>query len=93
MSALPPKADILRGGLDVRLVPKADIDRLNLPQRREDLTNENLPRSLPIICSVVYVFRAISFSFQDVDLAGFAQSTWTRFREADRCREARYQGI
>ncbi len=25
MSALPPKADILRGGLDVRLVPKADI--------------------------------------------------------------------
>ena len=25
MSALPPKADIFRGGLDVRLVPKADI--------------------------------------------------------------------
>ncbi len=72
---------------------KADIDRLNLPQRREDLTNENLPRSLPIICSVVYVFRAISFSFQDVDLAGFAQSTWYRFRGADHCREGRYHGI
>ena len=25
MSALPPKADILRGSLDVRFVPKADI--------------------------------------------------------------------
>ena len=25
MSALPPKADILRGGLDVRFVPIADI--------------------------------------------------------------------
>ena len=25
MSALPPKADILRGGSDVRFVPKADI--------------------------------------------------------------------
>ena len=93
MSALPPGADIFRGGSDVRFVPKADIDRLNLPQRREDLTNENLPRSLPIICSVVYVFRAISFSFQDVDLAGFAQSTWHRFRGADRCREGRYHGI
>ena len=25
MSALPPRADIFRGGLDVRLVPKADM--------------------------------------------------------------------
>jgi len=25
MSALPPKADIFRGGVDVRFVPKADI--------------------------------------------------------------------
>ena len=93
MSALPSKADIWADLRNVRYVPKADIDRLNLPQRREDLTNENLPRSLPIICSFVYVFRAISFSFQDVDLAGFAQSTWYRFRGADRCREGRYHGI
>ena len=27
MSALPPKADILGGGLNVRFVPKADIGR------------------------------------------------------------------
>jgi hypothetical protein len=26
MSALPPKADIVHGGGDVRFVPKADID-------------------------------------------------------------------
>jgi hypothetical protein len=28
MSALPPKADILRGRSDVRFVPKADIGAL-----------------------------------------------------------------
>ncbi len=33
MSALPPEADILRGGLDVRLVPKADITQhASVPQ-------------------------------------------------------------
>ena len=31
MSALPPKADIFRGGLDVRFVPKADIGTSRAP--------------------------------------------------------------
>ena len=30
MSALPPKADILGGGVDVRFVPKADIAALTV---------------------------------------------------------------
>ena len=36
-----------------------------------------------MICSVVYRFRAISSSpRQSSEIAGFAQSTWSRFSEA-----------
>ncbi len=39
-------------------------------------------RSIPMIRSGVYIFRAISSSIQSSEIAGFAQSTWTRLRGA-----------
>jgi hypothetical protein len=42
-----------------------------------------------MICSVVYRFRAIPFSPQSrLEIAGFAQSTWYRFRGAHHCEQA-----
>jgi len=56
-------------------------------QRAADCTGFLAPtpasRSSEMICSVVYRFRAISSSpRQSSEIAGFAQSTWSRFRGA-----------
>jgi len=51
MSALPPKADIFRGGLDVRFVPKADIQVRAAP-------NHNLHRAMR---------KRASFKWRDVE--------------------------